>query len=39
VQSILKHGLDRCALTTEEEAKPQRELPLHENVRGRDYYH
>ena len=37
VQSILKHGLDRFALAEEQE--PQRGLPLHENVRGRDYYH
>ena len=37
VQSILKNGLDRYELTEEDE--PQRALPLHENVRGRDYYH
>ncbi len=37
VQSILKHGLDRFALPTQEET-PAR-LPLdHENVRGGDYY-
>jgi transposase len=36
VESILKHGLDRLAPT--EVSSPQ--LPLvHENVRGRDYYH
>jgi transposase len=36
VESILKHGLDRLAPT--EASSPQ--LPLvHENVRGRDYYH
>ena len=37
VQSILKHGLDRFALATQEE--PPARLPLvHENVRGGDYY-
>ena len=35
VESILKHGLDRLAPTTE--ASPQLSL-VHENVRGRDYY-
>ena len=35
VESILKNGLDRVAVTDE-----QTSLPLtHENVRGRDYYH
>jgi transposase len=37
VQSILKHGLDRVALAEDDD--PQRSLPLHENVRGGDYYH
>jgi len=37
LQSILKHGLDRFALTEDDE--PQRVLPLHKNVRGGDYYH
>ncbi len=37
LQSILKHGLDRFALA--EDDTPQAALPLHENVRGRDYYH
>ena len=37
VHSILKNGLDRFALTTDEPA--QTRLPLeHENVRGGDYY-
>jgi transposase len=37
VHSILKHGLDRFPLATQEES-PTR-LPLeHENVRGGDYY-
>ena len=38
VASILKHGLDHQVLAEGGEA-PQRGLPLHENVRGRDYYH
>ncbi len=37
LQSILKHGLDRFALA--EDDTPQPALPLHDNVRGRDYYH
>ena len=37
LQSILKHGLDRFSLVEDDE--PQRALPMHENVRGRDYYH
>ena len=37
VDSILKHGLDRIAPAEESESK---QLSLvHENVRGRDYYH
>ncbi len=37
VESILKHGLDRLAPT---EASSTTQLSLvHENVRGRDYYH
>jgi transposase len=36
VESILKHGLDRLAPT--EASSPQLSL-VHENVRGRDYYH
>jgi len=36
VDSILKHGLDRLARS---EATPQLTLtPVHENLRGRDYY-
>ena len=36
VDSILKSGMDRQPLS----AKPtQASLPLHENVRGPDYYH
>jgi transposase len=36
VESILKHGLDRVAVTGDDTAA----LPLkHENVRGRGYYH
>lgn len=38
VASILKHGLDRIPLT-KPEAEKQAELPLHENIRGRGYYH
>jgi len=37
VESILKHGLDRIA-PAEESASTQLSL-VHENVRGRDYYH
>jgi len=37
VESILKHGLDRLA-STEASSSPQLSL-VHENVRGRDYYH
>jgi hypothetical protein len=36
VESILKHGLDRLAPA--ETTSPQLSL-VHENVRGRDYYH
>ena len=36
VESILKHGLDRLAPS---EAPPQQLTLLHENVRGRAYYH
>jgi len=35
VESILKNGLDRAAATEEKTTF----LPVHENVRGRDYYH
>jgi hypothetical protein len=36
VDSILKHGLDRLALPA---AAPQLTLtPVHEHLRGRDYY-
>jgi transposase len=36
VDSILKHGLDR--LPTSGPAEPRRLAPLHEHLRGRDYY-
>ena len=36
VASILKHNLDQLPLPGEE---PQQALPLHENIRGRGYYH
>jgi len=36
VESILKNGLDHHELPAEETA--QRSLPLHDNVRGADYY-
>ena len=36
VASMLKNNLDQLALPGEE---PQQSLPLHENIRGRDYYH
>jgi len=36
VESILKHGLDRIAPAEESESTPL--SPVHENVRGRDYY-
>ena len=38
VAAILKHGLDRVALE-KPPAKPEQLPLLHENVRGRDYYH
>jgi len=38
VASILKHGLDRVPLTAPE-LEGQAQLPLHENIRGRGYYH
>jgi transposase len=38
VASILKHGLDRVALAAPAE-DAQAQLPLHENIRGRGYYH
>lgn len=37
VESILKNGLDRVA-PVESRQSPQPSLPLHENVRGSDYY-
>jgi hypothetical protein len=37
VTSILKQGLDRQALSEQEDR--QAELPLHANVRGAGYYH
>jgi transposase len=37
VESILKHGLDRLAPA--EESKSTQLSLVHENVRGRDYYH
>ena len=36
VASMLKNNLDRLPLPGEE---PQQALPLHENIRGRGYYH
>jgi transposase len=38
VASILKHGLDRVPLP-QRKSQTQAELPLHENIRGRGYYH
>jgi transposase len=35
VESILKHGLDRAPIPAETTSLP---LPLHDNVRGPDYY-
>jgi transposase len=37
VESTLKHGLDRDRL--DDTTKPARPGLVHENVRGRDYYH
>ena len=37
IESILKNGLDRVD-PAEAKRKPQPSLPLHENVRGSDYY-
>jgi transposase len=36
VASILRHNLDLVPLPGDE---PQQALPLHENIRGRGYYH
>jgi transposase len=36
IASMLKNNLDALALPGEE---PQQALPLHENIRGRNYYH
>jgi hypothetical protein len=36
VRSILKSGLDRATLQDKPSQGP---LPLHDNVRGPDYYH
>jgi transposase len=36
VDSILRNGLDRVAEGAE---APEPTLPLHSNIRGRDYYH
>ena len=35
VENILKHGLDRAAVPADAASLP---LPLHENVRGADFY-
>jgi transposase len=37
MSSILRHKLDQLPLPGDEE--PQQALPLHENIRGRGYYH
>jgi hypothetical protein len=37
IASILKQGLDQQAL--EGDVHLQSDLPLHDNVRGADYYH
>ena len=39
VTSILKQGLDQQPLPDTQSSTPQTELPLHDNVRGPDYYH
>jgi hypothetical protein len=39
VDSILKNGLDRVPVEPEASAPASSEGELHENVRGRDYYH
>ena len=36
IKSILASGLDRQAVAAE---RPQASLPLHDNVRGPEYYH
>lgn len=38
VDSILKHGLDRVPLPESKKAN-ETPLPVHENIRGRNYYH
>jgi transposase len=39
IESILKQGLDKIALETDEMTQEELALDTHENVRGEDYYH
>jgi len=39
VAAILKNGLDRVALEKPKDSAPEQLPLLHENLRGRDYYH
>lgn len=39
IESILKQGLDKVALNTDEVTQEELALDAHENVRGEDYYH
>lgn len=39
IESILKQGLDKVAIETDEMAQEELALDTHENVRGEDYYH
>jgi hypothetical protein len=36
IVSIIEKGLDKHDMLSEE--KPQLEMPLHENIRGEEYY-
>ena len=39
IESILKQGLDKVAIETDEMTQEELALDTHENVRGEDYYH
>ncbi len=39
IESILKQGLDKVTIETDEMTQEELALDTHENVRGEDYYH